>query len=234
MRIRTAIASAMTAAIAVASVGGPALAAPSTGRITVVGVGKVVVERDRASLGLGVSVIRASAREAQAALTSVTTDLRTALVANDVAAKDLTTTGLSLFPEHSYDGQSAPRIVGYRASLSLAARTSPASVGALIDAAVSAAGDAVTVQGVEFSASTIDAALAKARIRAMRDARVKARDLAKAAGVSLGRVTVIVDSSPISYPNPYFARDRLVVSGVPIDPGTFEVTSTVTVTFRTS
>ena len=87
------------------------------------------------------------------------------------------------------------------------------------------------VYGPSLSRSDHDALEKKALRDAVGEARTKAEALAKAAGVSLGRVTAITEGSS-GGAGPY-RRDRLRLAkaDAPIEPGTQDIQASVTVTF---
>jgi uncharacterized protein YggE len=61
------------------------------------------------------------------------------------------------------------------------------------------------------------------------DARAKAQALAVSAGVTVGRITAIVEGN--GAPSPMAAADAGRVSLAPIEPGTQDIQAVVTVTF---
>ena len=82
-----------------------------------------------------------------------------------------------------------------------------------------------------LSRSDEDAIQAKALRDAVSNARKKAEALADAAGVRLGRVTAMTEGFA-GGPQPYFdSGARLMKADAPIEPGTQDTQSTVTVTF---
>lgn len=208
----------------------PAQGQEANRRITVTGSATVAVERDRATTSFGVSVLAASATAAQADLGRAVTTVRNALLAAGATAKRLTTTGLSLYPEYEYVMNERPRLVGYRATLTLQVRSTVPRASDLIDAAVAAGGDSVTVQGISFDATDTTAAVKRLRAAAVRDARTRAETYAAAAGVRVGRVRSIVETSAPDV-RPIAIKEQMVGASLPLDSGTQEVSVTISVTF---
>ena len=66
---------------------------------------------------------------------------------------------------------------------------------------------------------------------AVADARVKATVLAHAAGVSLGAVKSLAESPETQEPIPYAAVAMRAPESTPVEPGTAEITATVSVVF---
>src|SRR6202012_1500754 len=108
------------------------------------------------------------------AVTRVTAALR----AGGVAAADIQTSGLSVWPDYPA-GSQIPSGYGVNESLT-ATLNSLAAAGAQIDAAVHAGGNATTVSGISLNLTDTSSLLAQARARALADATAKAAQYAKA------------------------------------------------------
>jgi len=148
-----------------------------------------------------------------------------ALFAAGVAKKDVQTQDVSLSQTYSSDG----RPDGYSAHNSVSATIRVlAKAGAILDAASKAgANDAY---GPTLSRSDEAGQEANALRAAVGNARAKARVLAEAAGVQLGRVTAIAENG--NEPEPYYPVALAQRSAdSPIEPGRQQVHATVRVTF---
>jgi len=147
--------------------------------------------------------------------------LLAALKGGGVAAADLQTSQLSINPPYAQDG----RIDGYDVSnLVTATLRDLAGAGALVDAAAAAAGDAVRVQRLSFSIDDDSAARATARAAAVKQAQAQAKQMAEAAGVTLGPlrpITEIPATTPFAVPAA--TGDATASAPVPIEPGTQEL-----------
>ena len=221
------LAAGLAAGLLVAS---PAQAEEMRQRITVTGSATVTVERDRAVTSFAVSVIGASAVQAQSQLSANVTRVRNALLQAGATANQLTTTGLSLFPEYEYVMNERPRLVGYRSTLTLQVRSTIARAAGFMDAALTAGEDSVTIQGISFEASNVTPVLKRLRAAAVRDARERAQDYAEAADVRVGRVRSIVEvSAPVV--RPIALEKQSMAADLPIDGGSQDVSVTISVTF---
>jgi uncharacterized protein len=106
-------------------------------------------------------------------------------------------------------------------------------VGTIIDAVATAGGDYTRVNGVSFSVDKPEQYNTQARESAMKDAKAKADQLAKLAGVTLGKATYISENSstPVRYA-PAYAKDA---SGMgvttPITPGEMDISLNVQVAY---
>jgi uncharacterized protein len=221
------VAVACTAAcLCAGSAGLAAAAAPRT--ITVTGTGTVTGTPDELSLSLSTSAQEASVNAALSKASQAMTAVRDALTANHVAPADLQTSGLSVQPR--YDEHNT--ITGYTASESLTAKLRDlATAGQVITNAVDAGGDAARVNNVQLDLDDqAPKLMAEARTEAITDARDKAGQYAKAAGLSLGRVLRISETS--SSPIPRLDLGMFASPAVPISPGTLQLTASVEVAYQ--
>ena len=154
-----------------------------------------------------------------------------ALRAGGVAAADIQTSGLSIWPNYP-DNSQTPN--GYGVSESLTATlNSLAAAGTQIDAAVHAGGDATTVSGVSLNLTDTSALLAQAqaRARAVADATAKAGQYAEALGQPLGPVVSVTDQAS-TQPVVFAAQSAAAAkASVPISPGTQQLSVSITVVF---
>jgi uncharacterized protein YggE len=110
-------------------------------------------------------------------------------------------------------------------------------LGEIMDAAVNAGGNLTRIQGVSFSITNPDKALATAREEAYRDAKIKAEQYAKLAGISLGDPLHISEGSQIPpIPMPYGDIRAMKATmpesePTPVQVGEQEVSVTVDVMF---
>lgn len=202
-----------------------------TTRITLSGTGTVSVKRDQATSNLSVSATESTAKAAMASATRSFNAVRAAVLEAGAKEDDLTTSGLSLYPEYDYSDGRTPRITGYRATISLTVTTPLRLAAAIIDTAVETGGDNVSIGGISFDASNADAVSGTARSRAVANAKAKASAYAKEFDMRVGKAVKIVE---VSAPTPqpiYAAADKAMASGITLDPGSARVSVTVEVTF---
>ena len=205
-------------------------AATDAGRITVTGTGNVTGTPDQLVLAMGVQVNGSSVGSALAGANDAVRRVTAALRADGVAAADIQTSGLSIWPNYP-DNSQVPS--GYSVSESLTATLDRlAAAGTQIDAAVHAGGDATTVSGISLNLTDTSTLLAQARARAVADATAKAAQYAKALGEPLGPVLSITDQAP-AQPLPEFAAASAAGAkgSVPISPGTQQLSVSITAVF---
>lgn len=208
-----------TAESAAASTTASAPASPDQGTIVTTGTGTVRATPDVLTVVLGVETAAASATAALDQNNALATDVIAVLKENGVAADDLQTSRLSVNP--TYDDKA--RITGYQVTNTVTATLRDVSAaGAVIDAAARKAGDAVRVQQVGFSIGDDNDQRAAARAAAVTQARAQAEQLASAAGVHLGPLVSLTESSP-NAPIEYFAAGASMDAGVPLEAGSQDV-----------
>jgi hypothetical protein len=196
--------------------------------ITVTGDGRVALPPDTAVIDLGAEARAARLADATAEVDRMMRAVLTRIKALGVADADIRTTSYAIDPvaEPRQTGDPGVRVVGYRVSNLVQLRTRDVGgVGRLVDAAVAAGAN--VVRNLQFTIDDSAGAEATARARAMQDAAVKARQVAAAAGVSLGRLLSVSESSPVRP----VARMSLAAAPGPIEPGQIEVTVSLEVRY---
>ena len=196
----------------------------AAGGITVTGDGIVRTVPDRAAFSFGVHTESATAAVALGANGALMSKVIAALEQAGIAKADIQTQQVSLTPQQSADGR---RITGYAADDTVAVTVRDlGTAGSVVDAAVAAGANQVL--GPSLSSSDQDALYLKALKAAMADAKAKAEAIASAGGVSLGKVTTVVEGGA---PQVYPAASAGAKATTPIQPGTEEIDATVTVTY---
>jgi uncharacterized protein YggE len=202
-----------------------------TGKITVTGSGTVTGVPNQLILSMGVQVNSSSVSVALSQANVAERHVRSALERSGVAASDIQTAGLSIQPNY-HGGSQVPS--GYGVSESLTATlTNMHKAGSQIQTAVTAGGNAVTVDGVSLNLSDTGSLLANARAKAVNDAQKKATQFAQALHKSIQGVISISDQSvAVPYPQPYYGLAAgASAQSVPISPGKQQVSVQITVVY---
>jgi uncharacterized protein len=212
-----------------------AAAAPATGgtRITVTGTGNVSGAPNQLALSMGVQTSGASVATALRQANSAVRSITAVLSRSGVAASDIQTSGLSIYP--SYSGSSGVPD-GYQVSEQLTITLRHLSTaGSQISAAARAGGNATVIDGVSLNLSSTSGLLAAARAKAVADAKAKASAYARALGRPLGPVVSLSETPPAVpfQPLPFAAASSAgrAPSPVPVHPGTQQLSVTVTAVF---
>ena len=182
-------------------------------QIVVSGEGSAELAPDMAVLQLTVTREAKTAREALDANSVAMTQVIEALRASGIAERDLQTANFSIQPRYSYPAakageNKAPRIVGYTVRNGLTVRVRDlGKLGAIMDKSVTLG---VNEGGnILFTNDDPSPAIEQARIRAVKDAMDKARALAGAAGVRLGKVLQISEQSYKPAPAPMVRSEMM-------------------------
>jgi uncharacterized protein YggE len=204
---------------------------PSPG-ISVVGEGIVLAQPNVARITLGAEVFDQSLTNAQAEAARRMDAVVARLKADGIADDDIRTVSFNITPQYDQRGdQNQPVLRGYQVQNLVAVRsTNVAGLGALLDDAVNAG--ATRIFGITFESSDMESLKNQARDQAMQNAASKAQQLARDAGVSLGRPTSVEESdtggvTPVRQVTAPQAAAPAATT--PIQPGQLQVSTTVRV-----
>ena len=205
---------------------------------TVEGVGKVTVVPDTAIVELGINVQNPTVKSAQTQANTVIKDITSALKDLGIDSQDLKTSNYSIYPQYDYTA-GRNRITGYQVNVSLTVKVRDIDkVNQVIDAAT--AKGANTIGGILL---TVDETKQKqlkqqAREEAVKEAKTKAESLARAAGLSLGKIVNVQESDSLD-PRPMLYAKLAPEVGLggagdtSIQPGSTDITSSVTLFYET-
>lgn len=210
--------------------------APVAPRIIVTGEGQAAAAPDLALLSLSVMREAKTAREALDANNDAMAAVIAAMKAAGIADRDLQTSGIQIQPRYNFtnrpDGSQEAELVAYQVTNTLSVRIRDLSkAGTVLDKAVTLGVN--QGGGISFANDDPSKVITEARKLAVADAIAKAKVLAEAAGVSLGRVIEIADQSFTAQPMPMQAKsfDR-AAGAVPIEAGENAFRVQVNVTFE--
>ncbi len=205
--------------------------------IVVSGQGDASVVPDLAIVNLSVAETAKTAREALDINNGAMTSVMKALKDQGIADRDLQTSGLSIQPQYSYpqneDGTpKLPILNGYTVTNGLTVRVRDlAKLGAILDQSVTSG---VNQGGdIRFTNDDPEKALEEARTEAVKNAAAKAKTLADAAGVKLGRIVEISESAGGADPQPIMRMQmaKEASDAVPVAAGENTYVVNVSVTF---
>ncbi len=204
--------------------------------IWVTGQGKVTVVPDIATLRLGIEAQETSVEQAQSKATAAMEKVKTALTQNGVAKKDIQTQYFSIRRVTKWDREKEEEVViGYRVTNMVTAKIRDIDkAGAIIDAVAEAGGDLIRIENISFSVDDPSDYYEEAREKAMADAEAKAKQLAKLAGVTLGKPTYISEGSLYAPPitrGVVGMEEKVVGASTPISPGEMEIPLNIQVVY---
>lgn len=206
------------------------------------GTGKATAVPNTALLQLGVTQSGNTVLEAQNKTNTAANKITQDLKALGIEEKRIKTTNYSVNPDYRYStDNSKPTITGYTVTQSIEVEVKP------IDRANKAV-DTATADGANMVGSiqfTIDDTTRKdlenkARDEAIKNAKEKAQQLAKSAGITLGRIIDVQESSnaiqpPILYKSEQLNAAPRDTAGEPTEfnPGESTIQLTVTLSYET-
>lgn len=193
--------------------------------ITVTGRGQVATRPDAAAVAVGVEARMAQLAGAIAEVEQLMRRVVARLKDIGVRDADVQTVQYTVDPiaEPRGPGDPGARIVGYRVSNVVEVRTRDVDgLGRIVDGAMAAGAN--VVRDIRFMLADPTRAEAEATARAVQDARRKAAHVAATAGVRLGPLVSLTESSPPVRP---VARMSMATAPGPIQAGELEVTVVV-------
>ena len=211
--------------------------------ISVSGEGKVKAVPDVATVSLGVVAQGKDAKEAQNLASERINKITSFVKGLGVAKEDITTSAANLNPRYDYQN-GRNDIVGYDSNQTITVKVRGVdkgsdTVGKILAGAVD--NGANQVYGSQFTIDDPDSLKQEARKLAIEKAKVKARELAEAAGIKLGKVVSVQDGEG-SYPVPpiAYATDKGYGIGgggaeaiaPSVEPGSQDISQTVTLVFE--
>lgn len=218
---------------AVTGTGTAAMAQSYPDGIIVTGEGTVATAPDMATIRLGVSARASSASDAMAQVSANVSGILAQLDTLDVSGADRQTSGLYLRPVYDdrppNDADAPAEVVAYEAgnTLSVTMRSLD-DLGMLLDAVISEGAN--NFNGLTFGLQDSADAVAQARKSAVEDAMARAEQLASAAGLTLGNIISMQESSQGYRPMEMKAAQMRSMD-VPIEAGELDVRAQVTMQF---
>jgi len=200
--------------------------------ITVTGTGLVTLTPDIAYIYIGVRSQDASASIAMAGNNTNAQAVIAVIKAAGVDDKDIQTTNFSIYPQQQYDDKGNMTSILYVVENTVYVTVRDlAKLGSLLDASVRSGAN--TINSISFDVADKTEALSQARLAAVADARRQADELTGATGVSLDDVQTISyydSSAPLTI---QYARAEMAVdNSVPIQAGSMQITTTVTIVYN--
>ena len=202
------------------------------------GSGVAIGEPDIAVLNVGVQAVEDTVTEARNEAALAIGRILTTLREAGVADNDIETLRFTVQPRYEYDRDNEQTLTGYQVTnnLSVTIRNLD-NVGAIIDGAVVAGGDAARIDSLRFEVEDGIALEDKARRLAIADAIAKAGLYAELTGVSRGTLMSISESSFSPFPQTarvsFAMAEDAFASSAPtqVIAGEFEVRIDVQATF---
>ena len=203
----------------------------------VTGEGKATAIPDIAKVSAGIEVNGQTLKQVQNDANQKSQNLVSAIKKLGIEDRDIKTTSYNIYPQQDYQAN-PPKITGYQVSISYEVTVRNLDKINDILTAVTANG-ANLVGGVNFDLS--DAAKNKAMDMARADAVTKAKQnaesLSKNAGVTLGKIINVTESTSNNFPRPIMMDSKIGgLGGAPaapnIQPGSTEIDLIVSLSYE--
>ncbi len=197
-------------------------------QVTVVGSGHVQGVPDTLTADVGIEFTAPDVTAAMNQTNGRQQAVIDAMVGAGIERTDISTTDVTLQPRYSAPGPNgAATITGYRAANTIEVRIHPPDAASRILALiVSTGGDATRINSVSYSISDDSELVKDARTRAFNDAKGRAEQYAKLAGLRLGTVISISEATGTTPTTP--APPKAMPAAVPLEPGRQTVNFSVT------
>jgi uncharacterized protein len=199
----------------------------------VTGEGKTMAAPDVVLLSLGIEAEAKTVAQAQRDAAEAMDGVMKALKASGVAEKDIQTQRFSIYPVRKWiEDEQREITIGYRVTNIVVAKIRQIDkAGPIIDAVAEAGGDLTRIDSIGFTIDDPTSYYKEARAKAVGDGIAKAKQMAQAADVKLGKLLYISEGS--QYVQPVEVRDSFLkaVGAAPaptsISAGELEIQVTV-------
>ena len=201
--------------------------------ITVTGSASVTLKADYARISVGVSTTAKTVEKATNQNTVAIHTVIAALKEAGVAEEDIATNSYSVRAEYDYSSISGQKLTGYNVTNQLTVIIRDMEhIGATLDKATAAGAN--NIYNIEFLSTKADEAQDEATAYAVQDALRRAKLLADAAGLQLGGIVSISDSSTgwVTGARTYSSKLDMVAAGNSILPDDASVSASVTMVFE--
>jgi uncharacterized protein len=208
-------------------------AQPISRTLNVNGIGTSYLTPDIAYIYIGVHNEGATASEVVSANKAQTNAVLDALKKAGVDDKDLRTTNFSIYPSQQYDPNGKITGTTYMVDNTVYVTVRNLDgLGSLLDDTIAAGAN--SINSIQFDVADKTAAVKEARAKGVEDAKTQAKELADAAGITLGDIQNIsfYDNSPV----PMAAGKgggggAMADTAVSIQPGQLTISVSVSITY---
>jgi uncharacterized protein len=207
--------------------------------IWVSGTGEVSITPDIAILNLGVVAQEANVAQAQSEASDAMAKVMKALTDSGIDPKDIQTGYFSISQRTRWDdSKQSDSVIGYQVTNMVSVKIrSTDKVGDIIGSVVQAGGDLIRINGINFSVEDPAKYYQDARAKAMTAAKGKADELAKLAGLTLGKPTYVVENAQYTPSYGGYANFStsvpapMITVAAPISPGETKINFSVQVAY---
>ena len=165
--------------------------------ISVSGEGSIDLTPDLALLNVGVEAVAESVSQARDEAAQAMDAIIAAVKAHGLEDRDIQTRAFNIWPQYDYQNNRRT-LIGYTVSSSATVKIRDIdNIGPIIDDVADAGGNATRIDGIQFTVEDPKPHMTDLREAAFQDAKSKAEHLATLAGVELGPLTYVTESSGV-------------------------------------
>jgi uncharacterized protein YggE len=201
------------------------------------GEGKAKATPDIVVLSLGVEAESKTVARAQQDAAQAMDAIIKVLKNNGVADKDVQTQRFSITPVRTYiEDQQRSIITGYQVTNVVIAKIRQIDkAGSVIDAVAEAGGNLTRIDNIAFSIDNPTPYYNEARANAIEDAMTTAKQMASSAGIKLGKLIYMSESTPYVPPvaiSNFLMKAEAAAPTTPISPGELEIQANVQMVYE--
>jgi len=199
--------------------------------------GKITAIPDTAEINLGIQIskptVEAAQREANETIDKITSQIKKL----GIEEKYLKTTNYSVYP--NYDYRAGQRIVGYNVNIILRVKVKDFDkINQVIDIATTSGVNQIGQLNFTIDEEKLEQLKMEARKQAIEKGKNKAKEIASAGGLRLGRIVNISENVVSPFPQTQYMLEKAVGGEEPqpstqIQPGESEITISVTLSYET-
>ncbi len=200
--------------------------------------GKVTMVPDTAEINLGIQVnkptVEAAQKEANGKINKITSELKKL----GIEEKYIKTVNYSVYPDYNY--QAGQKIVGYNVNITLACKIKDfEKINQAIDIATAQGANQIGNLSFVIDDEKLEDLKMEARKQAIEKAKNKAKEIANAGGIKIGRIVNITESSNNFSPLPLrttavgMGGGEIADKQTAVQPGESEITISIVLSYET-
>lgn len=200
--------------------------------------GKVTAVPDTAEINLGIQsnkpTVEAAQKEANGKINNITSELKKL----GIEEKYIKTSNYSVYPDYNY--QAGQKITGYNVNITLTIKVKDLQkINNVIDIATAQGANQIGNLSFVIDDDKLESLKMEARKQAIEKAKVKAKEIANAGGIKLGRLVDVTESvssynsTPLRTPATALAGGGVEDKQTQIQAGESEITINITISYET-
>ncbi|MCX6726087.1 MAG: SIMPL domain-containing protein [Candidatus Shapirobacteria bacterium] len=200
--------------------------------------GKVTAVPDTAEINLGIQsnkpTVEAAQKEANEKINNITSELKKL----GIEEKYIKTSNYSVYPDYNY--QAGQKITGYNVNITLTIKVKDLQkINNVIDIATAQGANQIGNLSFVIDDDKLESLKMEARKQAIEKAKIKAKEIANAGGIKLGRLVDVTESVSSYNPTPLRTPATALAGGgvedkqTQIQAGESEITINITISYET-